>query len=128
VRYATGVFGTAGIANIIVGAVTFLAPLTVADLVGARRPETTLFIELSGWLVLVLGIGYCLAAWNQDRNRDLMLIGAIGKFLVLPLMIAGWRRGDVGFAGVIGGAGDFVLALLFLDVLRRMHGPRVQRG
>jgi hypothetical protein len=126
VRYATGVFVTAGIANIIVGAATFLAPLTVAEVVGAPRPETTLFIELAGWLVMVFGLGYCLAGWNPERNRDLMLIGTVGKLLVLPLMVSAWRRGDVGFAGVVGGVGDFVLALLFLDVLRRMRGVHTQ--
>ena len=128
VRYASVVFAIAGIVNIAVGATTFLAPLTVAELLGVPRPETTLFIELAGWLVVVLGIGYCLTAWNPERDRDLMLIGALGKLLVLPLMVSAWRRGSVGFSGVIGGAGDFVLALLFLDVLRRMRAAGAPRG
>ena len=128
VRYASRIFATAGIFNIVVGAVTFLAPLTAAELLGAAPPESTLFVKLAGWLVLVLGVGYGLTALHPERNRDLMLIGGIGKLLVLPLMISAWRRGDVGFAGVTAGAGDFVLALLFFDVLRRMSGARTYEG
>ena len=124
VRYAQTVFAVAGFFNIVVGMVTFLAPVTTADLLGIARPENTLFMEMAGWLIVVLGLGYCLTALNPGRNRDLMLIGGLGKLLVLPLMVFTWRRGDVGLAGVAAGFGDLALALLFFDVMRRMSPPR----
>ena len=122
-RYATRIFAAAGIFNIVVGTSAFLAPALTARLMGFDPPQNPLFLHLAMWLVAVLGVGYCLAARNPERNRDLMVIGAVGKLLILPLMLAAWRRGDVGFAGVAAGSGDFVFALLFFDVIRRM-GPR----
>ena len=70
--------------------------------------------------------GYCLVALHPERNRDLMRIGALGKLLVLPIVVLAWRRGDASGAGVVASSGDLVLALLFLDVLRRppLEAPR----
>ena len=81
----------------------------------------------------MLGLGYWLTAANPERNRDLMLVGAIGKLFVLPIMLAAWRRGDVGGSGVAAGAVDLVFALLFLDVMRRLSrtdllAPRMAAG
>jgi hypothetical protein len=85
------------------------------------RPPDPLFLQMASWLVVVLGIGYCLTARNPERNQDFMLVGAIGKLLVLPLMLAAWHRGDVQLPAVLAGSGDLIFALLFLDVLRRMQ-------
>ena len=118
-RYAARTFAAAGIFNILVGAATFLAPDRTATLMGISLPANRLFLHLSTWLVVVFGIGYCLVALHPERNRDLMLLGGLGKILVLPIMLAAWRRGDVGASGVAASAVDFVFALLFFDVLRR---------
>jgi hypothetical protein len=124
-RYAARVFWTAGIFNIVVGASGFLAPDLMAQSLGLDRPANPVFLHLTSWLVVVLGIGYCLTARAPERNQDLMLIGAIGKLFVLPMMFAAWRHGNVQFVGVVGSAADFVFALLFFDVLRRMSAFRV---
>ena len=123
-RYASRVFAAAGFFNIVVGTSMFLAPLLTTRLLGIAPPESFLFMDLASWLILVLGVGYCLTALNPERNRDLMLVGAVGKLMVLPLMLAAWRRGQVGLPGVAAGAGDLVFALLFLDVMRRTKAPR----
>ena len=123
-RYATRVFASAGVFNIAVGASGLVAPLVVAGLLGIEPPENRLFMNLAFWLILILGVGYCLTALRPERNRDLMLVGAVGKLLVLPLILLEWRRGHVGASGVAAGGGDFVLALLFFDVLRRMGATR----
>ena len=124
-QYAARVFWTAGIFNIAVGASGFLTPDLMAQSLGIERPANPIFLHMTSWLVLVLGIGYCLTARTPERNQDLMLVGAVGKLLVLPLMFAAWRHGDVQFVGVLGAAADFVFALLFFDVLRRMGALRV---
>lgn len=123
-RYAGRVFAAAGIFNVVVGASLLLAPGVTAALLGLAWPQGRLFMDMAAWLILVLGLGYCLTARNPERNRDLMLIGGLGKLFVLPLMLTAWRHGEIGPPGVIAGAGDFVFALLFFDVLRRMRAPR----
>jgi hypothetical protein len=119
-RYASRVFAAAGIFNIVVGASGFVAPLVTARMMSIGLPENPLFMDMAMWLVLVLGIGYCLTALNPERNGDLMLVGGVGKLLVLPIMLAAWRRGHVGISGVLAGSVDFVFALLFFDVWRRV--------
>jgi len=121
-RYAAGVFGTAGAFNVVVGAAGLFAPAAAIALLGIVTPPSALFLQLSMWLVLVLGFGYCLTALHPERNRDLMLVGAVGKLLVLPLALAAWRRGEMGIPGVVASGGDLVFALLFFDVLRRLPG------
>ncbi|HYR95703.1 MAG TPA: hypothetical protein VEM57_03160 [Candidatus Binatus sp.] len=127
-RYAARVFGAAGIFNIALGTAAFVAPDLTARLLGIALPQSPLFMDLSMWLVLVLGVGYCLTAINPDRNRDLMLISGLGKLFVLPLMLSAWRRGDIGLSGVAAGSVDFALALLFFDVRRRLKTARTSAG
>ena len=122
-RYASRVFFTAGALNISAGALAFLAPRITARLLGIDRPDNPLFMDLAMWLVVVMGIGYCLVGLAPERNRDLMLIGALGKILVLPLALSAWGRGDVGSGGIGVGLIDFVFALLFFDVMRRTGIP-----
>jgi hypothetical protein len=119
-RYATRVFATAGVFNVLVGGAAFLAPDVTNQLLGIARPGNPVFMYLGSWLVLVFGIGYGLTALNPERNRDLMLLGGLGKALVLPLMLWMWHRGEVGASAVAASVSDFVFALLFFDVLRRM--------
>lgn len=118
-RYASRVFFTAGILNIVAGGMCFLAPGLSSSLMGIQRPDNPFFMDLATWMVLVFGIGYCLVALGPDHNRDLMLVGALGKVLVLPLTLSAWGRGDVGFPAVMIGLVDFGFALLFFDVMRR---------
>ncbi len=107
-----------------VGMSAFLAPDVTNRLMGISWPGNPIFVHLGSWLVLVFGIGYCLTALSPERNRDLMLLGGLGKLLVLPLMLSAWHRGDVGASGVMAGFADFVFALLFFDVMRRMASAR----
>lgn len=121
-RYATRVFAAAALLNVAVGLGLFVAPAPTLSMMGVAPPSSRVLLQLAAWLILVFGIGYALTARDPDGNRDLMRLGAIGKMAVLPLMLAGWARGEVGPAGVASGGGDLVFALLFLDVLRRTRG------
>ena len=118
-RYAVRVFGTAAIFNVVVGVSGLLAPSVGSRVLGVPLPENRVFLHIAMWLIAVLGVGYALVALRPARNRDLMLVGGIGKMLVLPLMLAAWRRGDVAAPGIGAGVIDFVLAVLFFDVMRR---------
>lgn len=117
--YARYVFATAGAFNLLVGIGGFVAPEMTCTTLGVPLPANRVFYHLAMWLIVVVGIGYCLTARHPERNRDLMRIGALGKLLVMPIMLLAWSRGDATGTGVVAASGDLVLALLFLDVLRR---------
>jgi hypothetical protein len=123
-RYAARVFWAAAFFNVAVGATGLLAPAVTAALLGIAPPENPIFVVLASWLILALGFGYGLTARNPAGNRDLMLLGAVGKLFVLPIMILAWLRGWAGAAAIGPAAGDFVFALLFFDVRRRTPAPR----
>ena len=119
-RYAARVFGAAAVFNILVGAIGLLSPSLTAKLMGIDPPHNPIFAVLASWLILVLGFGYVLVARNPTGNRDLMLLGAVGKLFVLPIMIAACLRGWAGPAAIPPGAGDFIFALLFFDARRKL--------
>ena len=121
--YATRVFTAAGILNVGVGLSAFFAPLLTAQMMGLDRLGDPVLMRLVALLVAVLGLGYWLTARHPERNRDLMLMGGVGKGLVLPVMLSAWLAGEIGPAGLGGGVLDFVFALLFFDVLRRTPAP-----
>ena len=125
--YASRVFAVAGVFNLLVGIGGFVAPAVTCGLLGVPLPTNRVFMQLAMWLIVVVGIGYCLVALRPERNRDLMRIGALGKLLVLPIVVLAWRRGDASGAGVVASSGDLVLALLFFDVLRRLRPDEPQR-
>src|SRR5512140_3427142 len=112
-RYAARVFWAAALFNTLIGAIGLVAPSVTARLMGIEPPHNPIFAILASWLILVLGFGYVLVARNPAGNRDLMLLGAVGKLFVLPIMLAAWLRGWAGAAALPPGAGDFVFALLF---------------
>jgi len=119
-RYAARVFGAAAVFNVLVGAVGLLSPSLTAKLLGIDPPHNPIFAVLASWLILVFGFGYALVARNPAGNRDLMLLGAVGKLFVLPIMIAAWLRGWAGAAAIPPAAGDFIFALLFFDARRKL--------
>jgi len=126
--YASRIFAVAGIFNLLVGIGGFVAPEVTCGLLGVPLPTNRVFMQLAMWLIIVVGVGYCLTALHPERNRDLMRIGALGKLLVLPIVVLAWRRGDASGAGVVASSGDLVLALLFFDVLRRLPPDQPRRA
>ena len=126
--YASRVFAVAGAFNLLVGIGGFVAPEVTCGLLGVPLPTNRVFMQLAMWLIIVVGVGYCLTAVHPERNRDLMRIGALGKLLVLPLIVLAWRRGDASGEGVVASSGDLILALLFLDVLRRLPPDEPRRA
>jgi hypothetical protein len=123
-RSASRVFGLAAVFNVAIGASGLLAPVATARMMGIDPPQNPIFAYLSFWLILVFGVGYGLTARRPERNRDLMLLGGLGKLFVLPIMLAAWQRGHVGPLAVGASFGDLVFALLFFDVRRRTPEPR----
>ncbi len=119
-RYAARVFWAAAFFNVLVGLTGLVSPAATATLLGIPPPHNPIFAILASWLIFVLGFGYALVARNPAGNRDLMLLGAVGKLFVLPIMIAAWLRGWVAASAILPGAGDFIFALLFFDIRRKL--------
>ena len=89
--------------------------LKLAPAEGSNR----VMLNICGMLILTFGYAYYMAGRDPVRYRPYILLGAIGKLLVvivaLPVVITGGQGYLLGWAAL----GDLVFAGLFLDYLRR---------
>jgi hypothetical protein len=74
--------------------------------------------------VTTWGIGYALVALNRNRFRDFAWLGAISKTILFTVYAAAFFGGRVLFAAFIPALVDLVLAILFVEFLRRPSSNR----
>jgi hypothetical protein len=77
------------------------------------------FVYLSATMIGLFGWAYLQVARDPRRYRPFVGLGAAGKLLAVTAATVPWLRGDIGAALPLLIGGDLVLALLFIDFLRR---------
>ena len=55
-----------GLYDVVIGAGLLLAPVTIAGWFGVAPPIPLLFVNIAGWLLVAVGIGY----WQPYRRPD----------------------------------------------------------
>jgi hypothetical protein len=95
-----------------------LARLSVND------PDARLLARSFASSVTTWGIGYALVALNRNRFRDFAWLGAISKTIFFTVYAAAFFGGRVLFAAFIPALVDLVLAILFVEFLRRTSSNR----
>ena len=120
-RHARWLFGFAAAANIVVAAAMSIGQRWFVALLGLDpvAGSNVILVAMAGLLVGLFGCGYVWVALDPVRYRPLIPLGAVGKLAAVALTLGGalamphlWR-----FLALV--SGDFVLAVLFLDYLRR---------
>lgn len=120
-RYARGLFGAAAAFNISVAISGWFFFPHIADLLSIRIGDANaaywrwLFMTL----VFTFGVAYALAAVDHRRFRPYVVLGIIGKSLVVATCALAVQAGIVGAGSLVVASGDVLFALLFLDFLRR---------
>lgn len=86
----------------------------------AGYPEAPAFYQwtLAAW-VLAFGVAYGHAAWSHRADRSLLALGAFGKGVFFALTAAMAVRGELPWLTVGAASPDLVLAIVFLEGLRR---------
>jgi hypothetical protein len=119
--YARWLFGIAAIFNFAVGlALLFLRPMLLGRL--GFDPVTgsnVIIANLVGMFIALFGYCYLLVALDPVKYRPYISVGAIGKLLAIGCAVAPWLAGSIRMRPPPLLAGDLILALLFLDYLRR---------
>lgn len=72
-------FAFAGAFNLVVGAVMLGGAEQVAPAMGVSGPAAGYIVALAGLLIAVFGLGYVVVGWRPLPNRNIVVIGAIGK-------------------------------------------------
>jgi len=66
--------GTSGLYDLVIGAGLLLAPVTIAAWFGAPAPAPLLFANVTGWLLVAVGIGYWWPYREPDAHRAYLWI------------------------------------------------------
>ena len=114
--------------NFVGGAFIILATRWVFDTAGLAPPSPPLYYYAWIALFMTFGIGYYLVSRDLYRNRDIALLGAIGKFVFAMVFI--WNfvaySGQVPRFFLFPVAGDLVFVVLFVMFLRFASGRKGQ--
>jgi CDP-diglyceride synthetase len=106
--------------NLVGGAFIILATRWVFDSAGLTPPSPPLYYYAWIALFMTFGAGYYLVYRDLYRNRDIALLGAIGKLVFAAVFI--WNfiayRSQVPGFFLIPVAGDLVFVVLFFMFLR----------
>lgn len=120
-RFCRGVFFVAAAYDLVLGAIfLFLYPWAYGVL-GIGLPAEPAYLQMAAAFVLVQGIMYVLVYRNLERNRDLILVGAIYKASYAAISLYHLGVGDlphVAFA--VFGVLDIVFMILFAICLGRL--------
>jgi hypothetical protein len=73
------------------------------------KPELMLFVQLSGILIGLFGVGYLFVARNPAQNRSLLLLGFLSKAIGSLLSIGYFALGKVPWT--------FMVLLFFSDIV-----------
>lgn len=120
-QHAKILFGIAAAFNLAVAASLTLGWSLSAELLQLSPAEGSnrLLVNVAAVLVLSFGIAYALVAHDPRTYRPYVLLGVIGKLLVVAVAVPVLVSGGPGqlLAGLA--LGDLLFAVLFLDFLRR---------
>ena len=86
-------------------------------LFGVAVPPSMVWLQLSLFLILIFGIGYIIVSRDLEKNRGLVLTGALSKLTFFMIALSYFILGDVNFLIVILGGIDLILVILFIDFL-----------
>ena len=113
------IFTAAGLFNLAVAIPMLVAPDPMFAALGATGLAHPLYTPSLAWMIAVFGGGYLLVARDPLRNRDIALMGALGKLGFVAIVWTAAARGEapVGIAALA--SGDLAWALLFLGFYRQ---------
>lgn len=112
-------FAFTALCNFAVGGALVAASGPVAAHLGVSGLGSAYLVGLAGLLIAMFGLAYAVVAWDPPRNRNLVVIGAIGKASAAVLASFHALAHHIPDDVFLLGAGDLVLALLFAVYLRQ---------
>lgn len=92
----------------------FFAYPWVFPLLGIEIPDNPMFMQLFSVLAFVFGIGYYLVSINPIANRDIALMGIVGKIMVFLVITYYWLIEAAPLSLFFIGSADLVFALIMV--------------
>jgi hypothetical protein len=106
-------FGAAALNNLIVGGIMLFGADQAAARIGVTGPAAGYIVGFGGLLVAIFGVAYALVAYRPLPNRNLVVIGALGK--ACAVVLASWHAlaGHISQGTYRLAMGDLIFVLIF---------------
>ena len=117
--YNRVLFGLASAWNLAVAGMLLIRPETMLERLGIGDPAARLLARSFFSSVATWGLAYALVAYNPRRFRDFAWLGVLSKLLFFSIYAVAWCRGSMALTAFVPAVADLILALLFLEFLRR---------
>ncbi len=113
------VFALAAAFNFAVAAIMLTGPMSLAASTGQGPSADQFYLQTSGVMIAVFGLGYAMAARDPIRNRPIIWLGLIGK-AAMPILSGLYvRAGLMPLSTFYVSLGDLVFVILFALFLAR---------
>jgi hypothetical protein len=96
------------------GALMFFFPTSIGSLVPLPLPVPLLYSAFCGIVIATFAGVYAWLARQEVPNRELVLVGAIGKFAFFVVCVASWLAGESTVSLPVSAIADAALATAFL--------------
>lgn len=113
-------FLSAAIFNCSVAVIFLFAYQPIFNLIGLNPiPQNPIYLHLFACLVALFGIAYYWVAQDFTNNRNLVVLGVIGKLAVFTVPLGYCLLGYVSWQLPALASADLLFAALFIGALRR---------
>lgn len=117
-EFTQKMFLFAAIFNGLIGLGLLFIPGPFLDLIFITPAlENPTWANLFGWLVTLFGVAYYWISRDPESNRQLILLGIIGKLGVAAIALANVLAGNISWQIMIPAGADALWAALFLRAL-----------
>lgn len=130
-KFWRSLFAFAAISNLVIGGAMLAGADRVAAQMGVGGPAAQYIVGLAGLLIALFGVAYAAVAWNPAPNRNLVVIGALGKAAAAMLASYHALLGHIPNNVFLLGMGDVIFAGLFaiyLSQTRPISAAAPDRG
>ncbi|MBL7110572.1 MAG: hypothetical protein ISS19_01345 [Bacteroidales bacterium] len=106
--------------SFIVGFVLVIIPIDTLSFFGYYHYQEPFFKVQGGVFHLVMALVYFLAAWDLSRNRILIYLTIISKFIATAFLFSYYLFIDRIWMVAASGAGDLIMGILVLMLFLRL--------
>jgi len=83
-------------------------------------PDVKVWLYITVAAIGLFGYGYYCISRDVYRNRDIIKLGVLGKWVIFGLFLAYFISGDITLLAFSAAVGDLIFSFLFIEVLSKL--------
>lgn len=117
-------FAFAALNNLVIGAIMLANADQGAVQIGVSGPAASYMVGFGGLLIAIFGVAYAMVAWRPLPNRNLVVVGALGKASAVALASYHAQLHHIPQNVYLLAMGDLFFALLFCVFLAQTRNAK----